>query len=158
MFGFFSKKNPQTIVTSKIVFNEAYCHSAGPTSGAQTYEISDGTTEIIFIFEKFDDFLNTYFFNNPYLPADIKQSVQEKKAIFCAQVVQGDPYLSTESVSADGQISFRPQSLKPLRGRKGLTKFSNGAVAFGIFRPDTPHAFAVLWATMYNATKTTPKF
>jgi hypothetical protein len=159
MFSFFSRpKTPPPNITSRIVFDEAYCHSAGPASGAQTYEIREGTTEIVFVFEKFDEFISTYLFNNPYLPVDIKQSVRERKAGFYAQIVQGAPYLCTESVNSDGLISFRSQSLKPLRGRKSLAQFSNGAIAFGIFRPDAPQAFGVLWATMYSAARKPPAF
>jgi hypothetical protein len=158
MFGLFSRKKEPDSITSRIIFDEAYCHSAGPESGAQKYEIREGTTEIIFLFEKFDEFIGMYLFNNPHLPEEIKHSVREKKAYFCGQIVQGDPYLCTENVNPDGHISFRSQSLKPLRGTKRLAQFTSGIIAFGIFRPDAPHAFGVLWATMYDATRQTPVF
>jgi len=158
MFSFFGRKKETPAITSRIVFDEAYCHSAGPASGARTYEIQQGTTEIVFVFERLGDFISTYLVNNPHLPDHIKQSVRDRTAMFCAQVVQGAPYLCTEGISADGQISFRSQSLKPLRGRKGLVKFSDGAIAFGIFRADAPHEFGVLWATMYNAARRPPTF
>jgi hypothetical protein len=149
MFSFFGKQKRPNDVTSRIVFDEGYCHSAGQNSGGQTYEINEGTTEIVFVFEKFDEFIGTYLFNNPYLPEEIKQSVRDRKAIFCVQVVQGGPYLCTDSVSADGHITLRSKSLTPLNGKKPLNEFSSGAIGFGVLRQDT-RAFAVLWATMYK--------
>jgi hypothetical protein len=134
------------------VFNEAYCHSAGAASGTNTYEIKAGTTEIIFKFERFDQFLHTYLLGNPHLPTEIKNSIREKKGIFCAQLLQNGLYLCTEAVSPDGHISLRSQSLKPLGHHKRLREFSNGTIAFGIFRPDAS-AFDVLWATMYKAVR-----
>jgi hypothetical protein len=139
-------------ITSTIVFDERYCHSAGEHSGSHKYELRRGTTEIVFIFERFDEFIGTYLFNHPYLPDNIKQLVPQKKGVFCAQVVQNGAYLCTDSVNPNGHISFRLESLRPLHHRKHLRRFSNGAIAFGIFQPDTLH-FHVLWATMYETNR-----
>jgi hypothetical protein len=142
-------------VTSTIVFDERYCHSAGPQSGTHTYEIAKGTTEIVFVFEKFDEFISTYLFNHPYLPDDIKQLVPQRKGVFGAQVVQKGAYVLTEGIRRDGRVSFRPDSLRPLGHGKRLRGFSNGAIAFGIFQTDSSR-FHVLWATMYKTGKPLP--
>jgi hypothetical protein len=139
-------KNPD--VTSTIVFDERFCHSAGASAG-ETYEINEGTTEIIFVFEKFDAFISTYLSNNSYLPDNIKGLIPQKKGIFCAQLVQDALYVCTNSVSLDGRISFRPESLKLLQGNGRLSTFSKGAIALGIYEPDS-RQFHVLWATMYG--------
>jgi hypothetical protein len=147
VFNFLNRRKKPD-VTSTIVFNERFCHSAGP-QGGETYEIKKGTTEIIFIFEKFDAFISTYLSNHPYLPVTIKRLIPEKKGFFCAQVVQDARYyLCTNSVSPDGHISFRPDSLGLLKGYRRLRTFSRGAIAFGIFEA-RGRQFHVLWATMY---------
>jgi hypothetical protein len=154
MFDFLSlRKRPH--VTSTIVFNERFCHSAGEVGG-ETYEINEGTTEIIFMFERFEEFISTYLFNHPYLPDNIKHLVRDKKGTFCAQLVQDSLYVCTDGIAPDGHISFRPDSLKRLQGSKGLRTFSSGAIAFGIFQHDTAQ-FHVLWATMYKTGKRTPQ-
>jgi hypothetical protein len=148
VFNFLNRRKKPD-VTSTIVFDERCCHSAGP-SGGETYEIRKGTTEIIFVFEKFDAFINTYLFNHPYLPVKIKRLIPEKKGFFCAQLVQdGNFYLCTNSLSPDGHISFRPESLGRLKGYRYLRTFSRGAIAFGVFESGS-RQFHVLWATMYR--------
>jgi hypothetical protein len=147
MFNFLNRRKKPD-VTSTIMFDERFCHSAGP-SGGETYEIKKGTTEIIFIFEKFDAFISTYLSSHPYLPLNIKRLIPEKKGFFRAQLVQDGLYLCTNSVSPDGHISFRPESLRPLNGYRRLRTFSRGAIAFGIFESGS-RQFHVLWATMYR--------
>jgi hypothetical protein len=156
MFSLFGTRKEPSVITSTIVFDEGYCHSAGDTGG-QTYEIKPGTTDILFVFGKFDEFIGTYLFNNPYLPEEVKHLVRNKQGFFGAQVVQGGAYLCTDSVNPDGHIVFRSQSLKPLNRNKKLDEFVSGAIAFGILQPGTS-AFHVLWATMYQATKRPPTF
>jgi hypothetical protein len=154
MLGFFDwRKKPE--VTCTIVFDERFCHSAGEGSGGETYEISEGTTEIIFIFERFDAFMSTYLFNHPYLPGHVKQLIPQKKGVFCAQLVQDGLYVCTDRVDPHGRLSLRPASLKQLQGNRRLRTFSSGAIAFGIFQPDTLQ-FNVLWATMYQANRGAP--
>jgi hypothetical protein len=70
--------------------------------------------------------------------------------------VQDALYVSTDIISPDGHIRFRPESLKRLQGSNRLRTFSNGAIAFGIFQPDTSQ-FHVLWATMYKSCKRAPQ-
>jgi hypothetical protein len=135
---------------STINFDERYCHSAGPQSRAATYEIGRGTTEIVFAFDDFDQFTGIYFFHNPYLPDAIRNLVRDKQGSFCAQVVQGAPYVCTNGVGPDGRISFRSESLAPLGHRKRLRSFTDGAIAFGILQPNSGQ-FHVLWATMYKS-------
>jgi hypothetical protein len=135
---------------STITFDERYCHSAGTQSAARTYEIAKGTTEIVFAFEDFDKFTGIYFLHNPYLPDGIKDLVRSKRGSFCAQLVQGAPYVCTDGVGSDGRISFRPDSLTPLGHRKRLRSFTDGIIAFGILQPATGQ-FHVLWATMYRS-------
>ena len=151
LFGWFDRPP----LTSTIVFDERFCHSAGENSGTATYEIREGTTEIVFVFRAFDEFIDTYLFNHPYLPNEIKNLVPARKGTFCAQLVQNAPYLCTEGVSPEGRISLRSESLKPLHHRKRLRTFSNGAIAFGIFQPSNLQ-FHVLWATMYMAVRGLP--
>jgi hypothetical protein len=147
LFGLFKKPDK---ITSTIVFDEGYCHSAGPDSGARTYEIAKGTTEIIFVFENFEQFLSDYLFDHPHLPEEVKRSVLEGNGgTFCAQVVEDGPYMCTEAVGPDGHISFRPDSLLPLGDNKDLKTFSTGAIAFGI-QQLSEGKFHVLWATMYK--------
>jgi hypothetical protein len=154
MLGFFDwRKKPD--VTSTIVFDERFCHSAGEGSGAETYEIDEGTTEIIFVFKRFDEFMSTYLFNHPYLPSHVKQLIPQKKGIFCGQLAQDGLYVCTDQVSPDGRLGFRPTSLKRLQGSKRLRTFTSGAIAFGIFQHNTLQ-FNVLWATMYRASKRLP--
>jgi hypothetical protein len=141
-------------ITSTIVFDERYCHSAGPQSNPPRYGIDRGTTEIVFVFPDFKGFMSTYLLDNPYLPDPVKQLLAHRKGVFCAQVVQKAAYVCTERVGPDGRISLRPVSLKPLGHTKRLRSFSNGAIAFGIFQPDVGR-FHVLWATMYK-TSTDP--
>jgi len=153
MFGLFARLKTQNKIRSTIVFDERYCHSAaGPQT--QKYEIREGTTEIEFVFENFDEFIDTYLIGNRFLPEDIKRSIPDKKGFFCAQVLDNGLHLCTNRVSAEGRLSISPQSLRPLNRSKRLREFSNGAIAFGIFRP--PDTFAVLWATMYKATNGVP--
>ncbi len=151
MFGLldaFRKPNP---VTSTLVFDEAYCHSAAPPE-VRTYEIKKGTTEIVFVFERFEAFINTYLFNHPYLPDAVKRLVVEKRGRFCAQVVQSGPYVCTSPVDANGRISLRSETLQPLRNTRRLRTFSAGVISFGIFEPSG--RFHVLWATVYKEAKT----
>ncbi len=136
-------------ITSTIVFDERFCHSTGAASGAGTYETDKGTTEIIFIFGRFGEFIDTYLFDNPYLPDGVKRLVAEKRGVFCAQLVQDGLYMCRNGVSPDGRLSSRPESLTLLKGGRRLRVFSGGAIAFGIFQPDTLQ-FHVLWATMYK--------
>jgi methionyl aminopeptidase len=149
MFGLFGKRKQQNTARSTIVFDEAYCHSAGDTSGAKTYEITAGTNEIAFVFRDFEGFIATYIQNNPHLPEAALRSLQTKKGFFCAQAVQDGPYLCSNNVGHDGCIIFDPQSLRPLADNAGLREFTQGAIAFGILIPGTS-AFHVLWATMYR--------
>ena len=149
MLGFLDRwKKPD--ITTTIMFDEHFCHSAGEGSGGETYELDEGTTEIIFRFEKFDEFLSTYLFDHPYLPVHIKELIPQNKGIFCAQLVQDGLYQCTDPVGGDGSISFRRESLTWLQGSRRLSTFSEGAIAFGIFQPATSE-FHVLWATMYRA-------
>jgi hypothetical protein len=150
MFNFLNRRKKPD-VTSTIVFDERFCHSAGPSAG-ETYEINEGTTEIIFIFEKFDAFISTYLSSNPYLPDNIKRLIPEKKGFFCAQLVQDALYVCTNSVSLDGRISFRAESLRLLQGNRRLRNFSSGAIAFDIYEPGS-RQFHVMWATMYRTGK-----
>jgi hypothetical protein len=147
---FLSKLWKPTLLRSTLVFDEAYCHSAGEDFDAKMYEIQKGTTEIVFQFGNFPGFMETHFWGNPYIPENLKRSIEEGSAGFCAQVVQDGPYLCTDDVNSDGSIVFCSQTLRPLHRQRRLRRFSRGAMAFGIVQPDSPR-FNVLWATMYQA-------
>jgi hypothetical protein len=143
------RRRPQKQVTSTLIFDEVFCHSAGPQSGGRTYEIRKGTTEIKFDFIDFPKFVDTYLYGNPYLPAELKCSLGNDSGVFCSQVVQDGLYLCTENVDAKGCIVFNAQTLRPLDQRAKLSEFTKGAIAFGISLGTGN--FAVLWATMYRA-------
>jgi hypothetical protein len=154
MPGFFDWRK-KTEVTSTIVFDERFCHSAGEDSGGETYKISEGTTEIIFIFERFDGFMSTYLLDNPYLPDHVRQLIPQNKGVFCAELVQDGLYVCMDRVDPEGRLSLRAASLKHLHGNQRLRIFSSGAIAFGILQHDTLQ-FNVLWATMYQANRGAP--
>jgi hypothetical protein len=143
--------------STTLQFDEEYCHSAGKP--AKTYKFPMGTNEIVFKFQNFQNFMNTYFHNNAFLPASVKEAVNGETAFFCAQLVEAGlgTFLCRDDVNAEGEIVFRPGRLKPLRGHDPLREFSRGILAFGVHQPDAalsmppPSTFHVLWATRYEA-------
>ena len=150
MFGLFDRFKRPRDITSTIVFNEDYCHSAGEDEGGKVYEIKKGTTEIVFAFNDFDAFMRLYFYDNPYLAEEVKLSVGDGSGALCAHIVE-ETYMCADAVGPDSRISLRAASLTPLQQTWHLREFSNGVIAFGIYRPSLV-ILSVLWATMYKAT------
>jgi hypothetical protein len=151
VFGLLDRFRRPRDITSTISFHEDYCHSAGEDEGGKVYEIKKGTTEIIFDFNDFDAFMRFYFYNNRHVEEDVKKAVAEGTWAFCAQVVEDQAYMCTESVGADHRLSLRAASLTPLQQEWRLREFSNGAIGLGIYRRGQG-VFHLLWATMYKAT------
>jgi hypothetical protein len=151
MPGFLDRLKRFGTVTSTIVFDEDYCHSAGEGEGGKVYAIKKGTTEIAFKFPDFAAFMRTYFFENPNLAEELKASVAEGTGIVCIQVVEDQAYLCTDRPGDDDCIILRAGALRPLQQHWRLRAFSSGILGIGIYQPGTA-IFSVLWATMYNDT------
>jgi hypothetical protein len=149
MFGLLNKLRRLRRITSTIVFDEEYCHSAGPDSGGRIYKIRPGTTQLVFVFPDYDGFMARYFFDNPYLDDWVRRSLSEKTGVFSAHVVQEATYVCADRVGLDGRLSLSSWTLSPFTTHRKFGTFSNGALGFGIFHPHD-HVFSVLWATMYE--------
>ena len=151
MLGLLERFKKFGTITSTIVFDEDYCHSAGEGEGGKVYEIRKGTNELVFKFLDFAAFMHTYFLDNPYLAEDLKTSVADRSGMICIQVVEDQIYLCTDRPGDDDCIILRAASLRPLQQHWHLRAFSSGIIGIGIYQPRIT-TFSVLWATRYSDT------
>lgn len=152
MFSLFRKHKDNSPVVSTLIFDEAYCHSAGTDEGGNIYSILPHTVEIVFRFPDYHAFLRTYLVENPYLPEEIAsglsgQAMDAARERVTVQLVQGGQFACTSPVDGNGVLSLQRQSLVSLDGRSAPAEFTSGAIAFGVLQGQS---FNVLWATMYQ--------
>jgi hypothetical protein len=149
MFKLFGKKAPEHR-QSVIVFDEAYCHSAGQDALARTYQIAKGTTEVLFRFPDFEAFWQTYVNKNPGLSNESLSALRDEKAVFVIEVIDGGPYTFLDGMDEDGQAVLNAGTLTPFGTDKPFTVFGRGALGIGLYHLGEFRT-EILWATMYEA-------
>jgi hypothetical protein len=149
-FNLFKRKPPKRVVSS-IVFDEAYCHSAGKDHGGQTYELPKDTTEIQFRFPDFDAFWKLYVAENPYLDPGVLPAYEAEKAIFVAMIVddKAGEHMYLNGI-LDNVADIEAPHLQEFNAKKPLETFDSGVIAWGFYFLGELQ-FNVIWATMYRS-------
>lgn len=148
MFKFLKKGATSKSQTLK--FDEQYCHFNGEKTGAKTYKIDKGTTEIVFDFGNFDHFWETYVNKNPHLPEKSLNALKDNSGVFCAQIVEDrGTYIYTDGINDQNQMVFNAKTLKRFGAKEEFKQFKKGIIAFGIYHLGKL-VFDVLWGTAFE--------
>jgi hypothetical protein len=145
MFGLFDKKRQPLLAT--MIFDEAYCHSAG-NAAARTYIIAKGTTDLRFVIPNFEAFWQTYINQNENLTDETLIALRDGKAVFTISVVDGGEYYHHDGVADDGSVVLNADNLEGADPQKPFAGFLNGVLALGLYHIGE-FRFEVLWATLY---------
>lgn len=148
MFGLFGKKPPAP-KSCRLMFDEAFCHSAGADTPAQDYKIDPGTTEIVFAFGDFETFWQTYINRNEGISNETLQALADGRALFIGAVVQDGQYFCLNGVNDRGEMLLNATSLQPFGAKNAFKAFDNGAIMFGIYHIGELRVEPV-WATVYS--------
>lgn len=148
MFGLFGKK-PSVPKSCTLMFDEAFCHSAGADMPVQEYKIGPGTTEIVFAFGDFEAFWQTYINRSGGISNETRQAMADGRALFIGAVVQDGQYFCLNGVNERGEMLLNATSLQPFGAKNPFTLFGSGAIMFGIYHVGELRVEA-LWATLYS--------